>query len=68
MVREGKRNNREYRPHALACLGDFVELSGKIDWYSLIRSITEPIIKDALDDVNEMDVDSQSGGPSSKHV
>ena len=67
MVREGKRNNHSYRPYALACLGDFIELRGEVgNWYNVVRPIAEPIIEDALDDTNEMDIDSRSGGPSSK--
>ena len=66
MLREAKRNNHDYRPHALACLGDFIELREEVDWYNQIHSILEPIIEGALDNVNEMDVDSRSGGPSSK--
>ncbi|MCJ1386964.1 proteasome component M29 [Xylographa soralifera] len=66
VVRESKRNNVQYRQHALASLGDFVEIFQGVEWYELVHDITNPLILDLLDDGNEMDVDSQSGGPSSK--
>ncbi|MCJ1387811.1 proteasome component M29 [Xylographa bjoerkii] len=66
MLRESKRKNAQYRQHALACLGDFVEICKVVDWYELVYDITHPVMLELHDDGNEMDVDSPNGGPSSK--
>ncbi len=68
MFRECKRNNIDFRQEALACLGDFVELRIGIDLFAQIFEITQPVILDALDESTKMDVDSPSGGPSSKSM
>ena len=68
MIRESKRNNAVYRREALASLGDFVELRVDYDMYPLLFEITEPVIQDWSDDSDHMDVDSSSGGPSSKSM
>lgn len=64
--RESKRYNATYRQHALACLGDFVELQKRIDLSQEVYSIVEPVITQALDTSEDMDVDSLSNGLSSK--
>ena len=66
MMRESKRNNIQYRQHALAQLGDFVETCKDVDWFERVHDITRPVIEELLDDEHEVDVDSQSGGASSK--
>ena len=68
MLRESKRNNPIFRQHALACLGEFAELRDTVDMFPQVLAVTKPIIEDMLNDSDEMDVDSQSGGPSSKTV
>lgn len=66
ILRESKRNNAQYRQHALAQLGDFIELCRTVDWYDLVYEITSPLIQDLVDDDHGMDIDSKSRGPSSK--
>ena len=66
MVRESKRKNLQYRQHALAQLGDFVESCKLVDWFERVDDITRPVIKELLEDEHDMDIDSQSGGVSSK--
>ncbi|KAI4104496.1 MAG: hypothetical protein L6R37_003239 [Teloschistes peruensis] len=68
MLRESKRNNVTYRPHALACLATYVELGDSIDLATEVYEITAPIIEDLLAGSDEMDLESRSGGPSSKTV
>ncbi|KAL8631653.1 hypothetical protein Q9189_002659 [Teloschistes chrysophthalmus] len=68
MLRESKRNNVTYRPHALACLATYVELGDSMDLAKEVYEITAPIIEDLLAGPDEMDLDSRSGGPSSKTV
>lgn len=68
VVRESKRNNPVFRQHALECLGDFVELRETVDMFPQVLGVTTPIIEEMLGDSDEMDVDSKSGGPSSKTV
>lgn len=64
MIRESRRNNVEYRPHALAALGEFIPLRREVDWFEPVYDITRPIIERLVDNENEMDVESPSGGPS----
>ncbi len=68
MFRESKKHNTVYRQKALACLGDFIELRVGIDLFAQVFEITQPVILDALDESSKMDVDSPSGGPSSKSM
>ena len=68
VLRESKRNNPNFRQHALQYLGDFVELRGTVDMYSQVYGIAKPVIEEYLGSSDEMDVDSQSGGPSSKAI
>jgi len=66
ILRESKRNNAQYRQHALAQLGDYIEIRRAVDWFDDVYEITNPLIQELLDDDHGMDVDSKSGGPSSK--
>lgn len=68
ILRESKRNNTIFRQHALDCLGDFVELRDTVDMFPQVLAVVEPIIEEMLSDSDGMDVDSKSGGPSSKTV
>ena len=68
VVRESKRNNPAFRQHALECLGDFAELREMVNMYPQIYGIIKPVIEESLEESDEMDVDSQSGGPSSKLI
>ena len=68
VLRESKRNNPAFRQHALECLGQFAELRDSVDMYPQVYGVTKPIIEEPLEDSDEMDVDSQSGGASSKVV
>ncbi len=67
-LRESKRNNPIFRQHALECLGDLVELRQTVDMFPQVLGVTKPIIEEMLSDSDEMDVDSKTGGPSSKTV
>ncbi|KAL8703606.1 MAG: hypothetical protein Q9201_003205 [Fulgogasparrea decipioides] len=66
MLRESKRDNQAYRPHALSCLATYVELRDSIDLATEVYNITAPIIENSLARSDEMELDSQSGGPVSK--
>ena len=68
ILRESKRNNPVFRQHALECLGDFAELRDTVDMFPQVSAVVKPIIEEMLSDSDEMDVDSKSGGPSSKTV
>ena len=67
VLRESKRNNPVFRQHALESLGDFVGLR-ETDMFAQVFGVTKPIIEEMLNDSDEMDIDSKSGGPSSKTV
>lgn len=68
VLRESKRNNPAYRQHSLECLGDLAELRETVDMYSQVYGVTKPVIEEILDESDEMDVDSRTGGLSSKTV
>ena len=68
ILRESKRNNPIFRQHTLECLGDFAELRDTVDMFPQVLAVTKPIIEEMLSDSDEMDIDSESGGPSSKTV
>lgn len=65
ILREAKRNNVAYRPHALNALADFAEIRRPdLDLLSDAIMIVEPIIADLDDSDNvKMDID---GDHSSK--
>lgn len=67
MLRESKRNNVDYRQHAFACFGDFVEIFTSLDWFDLVYKIICPILEDLVDDVDKMDIDpKETSSRSSK--
>lgn len=66
MIRECKRSNVSYRQHAFTLLGDFIAVFPSVNWFDQVLAISEPVIEASLDDTNDMDVESPSGGPSSK--
>jgi len=68
IIRESKRNNPSYRQHAIECLGDFINLRDDVNMYDQVYDITKPIIEELARNTEKMDVDSPSGGPSSKAV
>ena len=68
VLRESKRNNAVFRPHALEALSDFVTLRKETDMYPQTYATVQPLIESSLDDSEDMDVDSKSGGPSSKSI
>ena len=67
MVRESKRNNAVYREHAFACLADFVNIPHVGDMFDATFDLVAPVVEELLGgDPDDMDVDSKSGGHSSK--
>lgn len=68
VLRESKRNNPAFRRHSLECLGDFAELRETDDMYPQVYGIIKPVIEEILNESDEMDVDSKTGGPSSKII
>lgn len=64
ILREAKRNNVAYRPHALNALADFAEIRPDLGLLSDAIKIVEPIVDDLIDSDNvKMDID---GDHSSK--
>ena len=66
MIRESKRNNMAYRQHAMAYLGDFVEIHPSVDLQAQVYATVSPVIEEILDSGDDMDVDNQQTGSSSK--
>lgn len=60
MVREAKRNNPAYRPHALRALGDFAEIQDDVDLMPDVLSIVPSVVEEHSGDKMEID----SGDPS----
>lgn len=58
-IREAKRNNSAYRPHALGSLGKFAENRDDLDIMPDALSIVPPVVEDLSDDQEDkMDLDS----------
>lgn len=57
-IREAKRNNDEYRPHAFHSLWEFAKARSDLDILSEITDIVTPHLDEITDD-NKMDVDSK---------
>lgn len=58
-IREAKRNNSAYRPHALSSLGTFAENRDDLDIMPDALTIVPPVVEDLSDDQEEkMDLDS----------
>lgn len=66
-VREAKRTNVEYRPHALAALGALAEARDDVDLESETLSIVTPIMEELSQEQDEdkMDVDGGDGASTS---
>lgn len=56
-IREAKRNNNDYRPHAFRCLWKFAEARADLDMLSDICDIVTPYL-DEMTEESKMDVDS----------
>ncbi|KAJ9242013.1 hypothetical protein DTO169E5_3234 [Paecilomyces variotii] len=58
-IREAKRTNLAYRPHAIKAFGDFAEIRNDVDLMSASLSIVRPVVEElAEDDKDKMDIDS----------
>ena len=64
MVREAKRKNATYRPHALESLAQFTKLH-KVDIFSEVLEITLDVFDSSSEDDESMDVDSKTPGAAS---
>jgi proteasome component ECM29 len=64
-IREAKRNNDAYRPHAFGSLGEYSEVRTDIDMFDEVHSIVTPVLKELCSD-DKMDTsdDTPSGGKS----
>lgn len=61
-VREAKRNNSKYRPHALSAFGGIAQARSDLDLMPDALSIVSGVLDTVLEDAeNEMDIDSGSG-------
>ncbi|KAK0624818.1 proteasome stabiliser-domain-containing protein [Bombardia bombarda] len=61
-VREAKRNNAEYRPHALKCLWGFAEAREDLDVLGEIGGIVTPFLAEMVEaeaEADKMDVDEK---------
>jgi proteasome component ECM29 len=64
-IREAKRNNDAYRPHAFAALGIYSETRTDIDMFDEVHNIVLPMLEELADE-DKMDTtdDTKSGGKS----
>ena len=56
VIREVQRNNIVYRPHALKCMGSFVELRNDVDMYDQVLDIVSKIVKELSRREDDMDL------------
>jgi proteasome component ECM29 len=64
VVREAKRNNEIYKPHAFKCLWRFARGRESHDMWDEVVSIVTPSLESLKEKADEMDVDSKSGKDS----
>lgn len=64
-IREAKRNNDAYRPHAFTSLGEYSETRTDIDMFNDVYSVVAPALEDVTSE-DKMDTtdDTTSGGKS----
>jgi proteasome component ECM29 len=60
-IREAKRNNDVYRPHAFSSLGEYAATRTDADIFDDVYKIVEPVLRDLADD-NKMDTDEKPSG------
>lgn len=67
VVREAKRNNEAYRPHAFASLGEYAEARDDIDMFTEVYDVVAPCLEELVDE-NNMDTteDGKDTNSSSK--
>lgn len=64
-IREAKRNNPTYRPHALTALGEISQARDDLDFTPEALSIVSQVLDDVLEpDGDRMDIDSGNGRKS----
>lgn len=70
MIREAKRQNPAYRPHALRCLGRFARARTDLDLSNDVREIVSAVFSDMvkIDGEDAMEVDGDEGGSKSKKL
>lgn len=62
-VREAKRQNAAYRPHAVKALAQVAESRRDIDMHETVMGVIKPLIDDDLDN-DPMDVDKDGSKAS----
>jgi len=65
IIREAKRTNEAYRPHAFSSLGEYAEARTDIDMFDEVLSIVKPVLTD-LTDEDKMDTTEDDKTSSSK--
>lgn len=61
-IREAKRNNATYRPHALTAFGDISQLRDDCDFMPDSLTIVRGVLDEVLEsDGDRMDIDAGSG-------
>jgi proteasome component ECM29 len=57
-IREAKRNNEIYRPHAFLALGEYAEARTDIDLFTDVHDVIWPRLEEIIDE-NKMDIDDK---------
>ena len=64
-IREAKRNNDAYRPHAFTSLGEYSEARTDIDMFDEVYNIITPMLEELInEDKMDTDEDNKSNGQS----
>lgn len=66
-LREAKRNNAVYRPHALSALAQVAAARSDVDISEQVRQIVEPLLVE-LQDEDPMDVDVDKNASTRNEV
>lgn len=66
-IREAKRNNTSYRPHAFAALGEYSAARTDLDLFEDVYKVIQPVLEE-LCDAGKMDMDEDAKGHKSKNT
>lgn len=66
-IREAKRNNEAYRPHAFTSLGEYAEARTDVDMFDEVFKIIAPMLEEATNE-DKMDTDDDKSGDKSEET
>ena len=60
MLREAKRTNKSYKPHAMRAYAEFVDVHTAVDLFAQVYAIVAPVVEEDLESRDRMELDGES--------